>query len=354
MLGLVGVTEMDTSVAPVMVKVVEPNILPDAAVMVVEPVPTDVARPLEPAVLLIVATDAEVELHVTDPVKFCVVLSEKVPVAVYCRVVPRAMLGLVGVTEMDTSVAPVMVKAVVPKIPPDAAVMVVDPVPTDVARPLEPAVLLIVATDAEVELHVTDPVKFCVVLSEKVPVATNCRVVPRAMLGLVGVTEMNTRVCAGALNPPPELPQPASSITISKRSGTLFDFTYRYSLRDQSRRVSTALQVSHLPPFLHDNAVSFNLLGPFAMHAGHPTLSFPVFIRVGTEQLRQVRVHQTVPGDSEYDARWGNIFPHSNCIRLKLLYSVVCMGHRRSAPCGQDGLSISRNRICGLTKRGLG
>ncbi len=76
------------------------------------------------------------------------------------------MLGLVGVTEMDTSVAPVMVKAVVPKIPPDAAVMVVDPVPTAVARPLEPAVLLIVATDAEVELHVTDSVKFCVVLSE--------------------------------------------------------------------------------------------------------------------------------------------------------------------------------------------
>ncbi len=76
MLGLVGVTEMDTSVAPVMVKVVEPNIPPDAAVMVVEPVPTDVDRPLEPAVLLIVATDADVELHVTDPVKFCVVLSE--------------------------------------------------------------------------------------------------------------------------------------------------------------------------------------------------------------------------------------------------------------------------------------
>ncbi len=86
--------------------------------------------------------------------------------------------------------------------PPDAAVIVIEPVPTDVARLLEPAVLLIVATDADVELHVTDPVKFCVVLSEKVPVAVNCHVVPRAMLGLVGVTEMDTRVGAGALDSP--------------------------------------------------------------------------------------------------------------------------------------------------------
>jgi hypothetical protein len=76
MLGLVGVTAMDTSVAGVTVRVVEPDILPDFAVTVVEPVATEVANPLEPAALLMVATAAADELQVTAAVRFCVELSE--------------------------------------------------------------------------------------------------------------------------------------------------------------------------------------------------------------------------------------------------------------------------------------
>jgi len=60
--------------------------LPSAASMVVEPEPTLVARPFEPVVLLIVATVVTDEVHVTEVVMFCVLLSEYVPVAVNCSV----------------------------------------------------------------------------------------------------------------------------------------------------------------------------------------------------------------------------------------------------------------------------
>jgi hypothetical protein len=76
MLGLVGVIAMETSVAAVMVIVVDPEMLPDVTLIVVEPAATDVARPLEPRALLIVATLVLEELQVTKAVRFCVELFE--------------------------------------------------------------------------------------------------------------------------------------------------------------------------------------------------------------------------------------------------------------------------------------
>jgi len=76
MLELVGVTDRDTSVAGVTVSTVDPETLPNAAMIVVEPAASEVATPLEPAVLLIVAMLVEDELHVTAFVKSCVLLSE--------------------------------------------------------------------------------------------------------------------------------------------------------------------------------------------------------------------------------------------------------------------------------------
>jgi hypothetical protein len=76
MLELVGVTAMDTSVAEFTVSVEDPDIPPDVALIVVEPAVTDVAKPLEPAALLMVATPAVDEFQVTDVVRSCVVLSE--------------------------------------------------------------------------------------------------------------------------------------------------------------------------------------------------------------------------------------------------------------------------------------
>jgi len=69
-LGLVGVTSRDTSVAAVTVSVVDPEIVPETAEMVVEPVATAVAKPIELAVLLTDATAELDELHVTEAVRF--------------------------------------------------------------------------------------------------------------------------------------------------------------------------------------------------------------------------------------------------------------------------------------------
>jgi hypothetical protein len=166
MLGLAGVTVMDTSVAEVTVNVVDPEMLPDVAVIDVEPAAAEVAMPLEPPALLMVATAADDEFQVTAVVRSCVVLSEYVPVAVNCRVVPLTMLGLVGLTAMDTSVAEVTVSVVDLDILPDVAVIVVEPAATDVAKPLEPPALLMAATPAVDEFQVTAVVRSCVVLSE--------------------------------------------------------------------------------------------------------------------------------------------------------------------------------------------
>ena len=76
MLGLVGVIAMDMSNAGVTVRAVDPDMLPDVAVIVADPVSTKEANPLEPASLLIVATARFDELQVTAVVKSCVVLSE--------------------------------------------------------------------------------------------------------------------------------------------------------------------------------------------------------------------------------------------------------------------------------------
>ncbi len=80
--------------------------------------------------------------------------------AVNCFDVPIAMAGLVGVTEMDASVAAVTVRLVKPEMLPKAAVMVIVPADDEETFPLEPAVLLIAAIDAADEFHVTDDVRF--------------------------------------------------------------------------------------------------------------------------------------------------------------------------------------------------
>jgi hypothetical protein len=76
MLGLVGVIAMDTSIAGVTVRAVDPDMLPDVAVIVVKPVDTEEANPLEPAALLIVAMPVLDELQVTAVVRSWFVLSE--------------------------------------------------------------------------------------------------------------------------------------------------------------------------------------------------------------------------------------------------------------------------------------
>ena len=66
MLGVGGVIAIDTRVAGVTVKVTGAEVMPPmAAVMLLVPAATDVARPLEPAALLIVATEVVADVQVT-------------------------------------------------------------------------------------------------------------------------------------------------------------------------------------------------------------------------------------------------------------------------------------------------
>jgi hypothetical protein len=128
------------------------------------------------------------------------VLSENVPVAVNWWFVPAAMPGFVGVTAMDTSVADVTFSEIDPQTAPYVALISVlpMPLPITVIRPgalIAAAVILsglIVATFVSVETHVAEVVRSAVVLSAYVPTAVNCRLVPDAIIEVVGVIEMDT------------------------------------------------------------------------------------------------------------------------------------------------------------------
>lgn len=128
------------------------------ASIIVEPVPTAAASPLDPALLLIVATVEDEELHVTEVVKSWVLLSEYVPVALNCFVAPWVIVGFVGDTLSDVRIGDT-VSIVDPEIPFNVAWIVVFPGPTLVDSPFDPAVLLTVATLEDEELHVTEVVK---------------------------------------------------------------------------------------------------------------------------------------------------------------------------------------------------
>ncbi len=96
--GETGVTKIDSSCAGVTVSVVAAEMLPDVAVIVVVPTPTDAAIPFEPVSLLIVATVVFEEFQETDAVTSCTAPPVNVPVALNCWILPSAILGLTGVT----------------------------------------------------------------------------------------------------------------------------------------------------------------------------------------------------------------------------------------------------------------
>jgi len=111
MLGFVGVTAMETSVAAVTFRVIDPQMDPIVTLMFALPIPLAITvicpGALSAAAVrlagLIVATLVSVESHVADVVRSSVVLSAYVPTAVNCWLVPVAIIELVGVIEMDTS-----------------------------------------------------------------------------------------------------------------------------------------------------------------------------------------------------------------------------------------------------------
>jgi hypothetical protein len=165
-----GVTAIEMIVASLTAKVAEPLTVPEIAVTVTLPPAIVVAKP----VLLTVTKLTSLEVHVTELVRFCVLLSVNVPVAVNCWVVPTATVRLTGVTAMETNIAPVTVSEADALTVPDVAVTIAVPVLALVPSPWVPAALLIAATAGADELHCTLLVTFCVLPSVNVPVAVNC------------------------------------------------------------------------------------------------------------------------------------------------------------------------------------
>ena len=151
-----GATDMEDRIAAIIVRVVFPKILPEAAVMVHVPTETAQARPM----LLTVATDVFDDLQVTCVVISWLVPSEYMPVAVNCWGTIMGMIAEDGVTAMEDRVAGITVRSVLPEMLPEMAVMMDVPAATAVARPL----LSTVATDIFDEVQVT-----WVVMSRLVP-----------------------------------------------------------------------------------------------------------------------------------------------------------------------------------------
>jgi hypothetical protein len=150
--GFAGVTAMDCNVAAVTVRTVEPLIAPDVALIVDVPTPAPVARPAALIVAVVVVPDD----HVTLDVRFCVLPSLNVPVAVNCWVAPLVIDGFAGVTAIDCSVAAVTVSTVDPEIDDDVAVIAEVPTPAPLARPDALIVAVVVVPDD----HVTVEVRF--------------------------------------------------------------------------------------------------------------------------------------------------------------------------------------------------
>ena len=71
---------------------------------------------------------------------------------------PKAIEAPAGVTAIDTNDG-LTVRVVDPEIDPEVALIVVVPLATALARPIDPATLLMVATVVFVELQVTDWVR---------------------------------------------------------------------------------------------------------------------------------------------------------------------------------------------------
>lgn len=164
---LTALTVIDCSTAGVTLSATALEVTPFwVAVMLVEPMPMAVASP----VALIVAAAAFDDVQLTELVRFCVLPSLKIPVAVNWLVVPLAIEFAGAVMLIDCRVAAVIVSTIAFEVMPFVvAVMLLDPVDIPVARP--PAVMLAAAVFEEPQA--TELVKFCVLPSLYVPIAVN-------------------------------------------------------------------------------------------------------------------------------------------------------------------------------------
>lgn len=152
--ALEGVTEMETSDAPVTVNVAVAETLPDDAVIVELPAVKPFASPEAPFTLML-ATLVLLEVQVTRPVALPELPSLKVALAVNWNVVFSAMVWLVGEIFREVIVGEVTVSVTLPFTPERAAFMVAEPAATPVAMPVLETVATFVLDEVQVAVLVT-------------------------------------------------------------------------------------------------------------------------------------------------------------------------------------------------------
>lgn len=206
-----GVTAKETIAGAPTVNGVEAVAVPCVAVMVAVPVPALVANPLA----LTTTTVADEELHSAVPVKSCVLPSLYVPVALNCCPVPNGIVALCGLTAIDISAAGFTVTLAVPLIAPIAIAIVLVPVPTVLASPCVPGVLLIVTAPAFVELQCPACVTSNVLPSLYVPSAVNGCVVPSGVTTTGGFTAIDTSAAAVTVNVPVPVTVPILALIVA-------------------------------------------------------------------------------------------------------------------------------------------
>ena len=168
-----------------------------------------------------IAIVADDELHVATEVTSCVVPSVYVPTASNCCVVPSAIVAVAGFSAIDTSAAGFTTSVAVPLTVPELIPIVVVPVPVVLTCPIVPAVSLIVATVATVELQCPLCVRSCVVPSVKVPVAVNCCVVPSGIVAVGGLIAIDTSAAAVTVSTVVPLTVPDVALTVAVPVPTL-------------------------------------------------------------------------------------------------------------------------------------
>ncbi len=144
---------------------------PMAADMLAEPSDTPDTRPV---VGPTVAMDGVPEVQLAAVVTFCMLPSEKVPVAVSWVVVgttPMTSVAGLGVIFIDSTIADVTVSVVLPDTDPEVAVISVEPGANAIASPstfIFPK-LLMVALNGVPEVQLTLVVRSAVLVSENIP-----------------------------------------------------------------------------------------------------------------------------------------------------------------------------------------
>jgi hypothetical protein len=106
--------------------------VPDVAVMFAVPSARVVARPAA----LMLAVDGTSEIQLATDVRSFVLPSVKVPIAVNCWLLPKAIEGFAGASAIDTNAAVLTVRVVLPTIEPEVAEIAAVPVVMPVANPI--------------------------------------------------------------------------------------------------------------------------------------------------------------------------------------------------------------------------